>query len=294
MKSIREIRILIVLSIFISSCSGVLPSPTPTVPRTGTTSTETIPAIALTASVTSPPPSVANPIPPSPTADAAGLIIVTREIQRWIDSEGLDFVTVDGTEYTSSTIGTGSSFSPYTVGPSNSGLRAKVGNDLLTAVQSYNRNSSQSWGIVQRNGTEIYRISTGPASPLESLRGLWSYDNHWVLEVAPITEKKIGNNGIEVDTKGQLVEDGRSLNNQYGYEEAFNFQTLGGRPFYFFQKNGKIDAWYDGQVVPLGYDAISHYGCCSAAQRNPRMFTNLIVFFGSRGPTDYFVQISQP
>jgi len=217
-----------------------------------------------------------------------------QSLIQWINRDNLDFVTVDGTEHTGSTIGTGSSFSPYTIGPSNGGLRAKVGNDLLNAVLSYNRDSSQSWVIVQRNGTEIYRNSTGPASPVEPLRGLWSFDNHWVLEVAPITEKKIGNNGIEIDTKGQLVEDGGSLNSQYGYEEAFNFQTLGGRPFYFFQKKGEIDAWYDGLVIPLGYDHISHYGSCSAAQSNPRMFTNLIVFFGSRGQTDYFVQISLP
>jgi hypothetical protein len=280
------------LSVFLSSCSGVLPSQTPIVPVPLITSTNTLPAVTLTASATSPHPSTTPSALPSPIANAAGLIIVTREIQRWINGDNLDFVTVDGTENTGSTIGTGSSFSPSTVGPSNGGLMAKVGNDLFTAVLSYNHDSSQSWVIVQRNGTEIYRISTGPSSPVEPLRGLWSYDTHWVLEVASITEKKIGNNGIEIDTKGELIEDGRSLNSQYGYDEAFNFQTLGERPFYFFQKNGKIDAWYDGQVVSLGYDHISHYGCCIAAQRNPRMFTNMIVFFGSRGQTDYFVQIS--
>jgi hypothetical protein len=285
---------LVMLSVFLSSCSGVLLSQTPTVPRTLITSINTLPAVTLTASATSPHPSTTPSALPSPIANAAGLIIVTREIQSWINGDSLDFVTVDGTEYTSSTIGTGSSFSPSTVGPSNGELRAKVGNDLLTAVLSYNHDYSQSWVIVQRNGIETYRISTGPASPVEPLRGFWSYDSHWVLEVAPIIEKKIGNNGIEIDTKGQLIEDGRSLNSQYGYEEAFNFQTLGGRPFYFFQKNGRIDAWFDGQVVPLGYDNISHYGCCSAAQGNPRMFTNLIVFFGSRGQADYFVQISLP
>src|SRR5271157_1518180 len=285
------------VALLLVSCGMATPVPpvqTPAGPRPLPTSLPELPTRVPTAPVASPLPFPTPTAHPPPTANAAGLVIVTRQIQRWIDSDSLDFVTMDGTEYTDATLGSGTPVFPYPVGTSGSGLGAKVGNDLLTAVLSYGSDSTQSWVTVRRNGTEIDRIATGPASPVDPLRGLWSYDDHWVLEIARITEKKVGTNGIEVDAQGELVEDGRSLNDQYGYGEAFSFQTLGGRPFYFFQKNGTVDAWYDGQVVPLGYARVSHYGCCSAAKVNPRWFTNRVLFFASRGSSDYFVQISLP
>ena len=56
----------------------------------------------------------------------------------------------------------------------------------------------------------------------------------------------------------------------------FNFQTLDGKPFYFFQRMASlksastIDAWYNGLIIPLGFDEIPHYGCGDASELNPR------------------------
>jgi hypothetical protein len=290
-----NVRLAFAAILLLVSCGPALPGLPAAIPSpTATAMAQTLPTLVPTASaVNLLPPATVTP-QPSPTANAAGLIILTREVQRWMNDDSLDFVTVDGKEYISATIGTGTPFPPGTVvGPTEGRLTAQIGNDRLTAVTVYNSDGSQSWVVVSRNGTEVYRISTGPGSPVEQLRGLWSYEDHWVLEVARITEKNIGNE-VEVDALGALIEDGISLNDRYGYQEAFSFQTLGGRPFYFFQKEGKVDAWYNGQVIHLGYDRISHYGCCSAGMFNPRKYTDRVIFFASRGKADYFIQISLP
>ncbi len=137
---------------------------------------------------------------------------------------------------------------------------------------------------------EIFRISTGHGSPIQALRGLWTYDRHWMLETAFVTERA-ENNVAQVDACGQIVQDGQALSDLYGYEESFGFQTIQGRPFYFFKKAGRIDAWYDGEVIPLGFDTIPHYGCCSPAELNPQSFTDRVAFFGTRSNIWYFIQI---
>jgi hypothetical protein len=90
---------------------------------------------------------------------------------------------------------------------------------------------------------------------------------------------------------GQVILDGVSLNQRYGYQESFGFQLLRGKPFYFFRKDGKIGAAYDGQAIPLGYDSIPHYGCCSAGELNPRRSGNMLWFFAERDGAWYYVEI---
>ena len=90
---------------------------------------------------------------------------------------------------------------------------------------------------------------------------------------------------------GQVIVDGVSLNQRYGYQEIFGFRLLNGQPFYFFRKDGKIGAVYAGQPVLLGYDTIPHYGCCSAGELNPRRSGSMIWFFAERGGAWYYVEI---
>ena len=90
---------------------------------------------------------------------------------------------------------------------------------------------------------------------------------------------------------GQVILDGVSLNQRYGYQEIFGFQLLHGKPFYFFRKDGKIGAVYAGQPVVLGYDSLPHYGCCSAGELNPRRSGSMIWFFAEREGAWYYVEI---
>jgi hypothetical protein len=241
---------------------------------------------------------------PSPTADAAGLILFTREITQ-LETAPLSFVTEDGEKFDAIKLGEGSQQSGWLTGKAGQGLATEYKGSLLTAEQNFSHDYSQGWVTLERDGQLIYRIYTGPASPIISLRGLRSFtlcttcQKHWVLEIAFI-DRKTNGSGIDDQGIGQLVEDGTLINKKYGYQAAFNFQTLGGKPFYFFQRipslksAGTIDAWYNGQIIPLGYDEVPHYGCGDLNVLNPRGWADRLAFFARRGQTWYFVQISLP
>ena len=168
--------------------------------------------------------------------------------------------------------------------------RASLDGAELVAYEDYNRGGSDGWVIVERNGEQIYQVSTGPGSPLTSLQGLWVYDDHWVLETALITSRLEGNM-VYTDATGRISQDGKLLNDLYDYEEMFGFQLMAGRPFYFFKQDGKIGFSYDGQAVEAGYDEIPHYDCCSAAGLNPVRAQNMVAFFAQRDSIWYYVEI---
>jgi|GEM_PF-670931 len=181
-------------------------------------------------------------------------------------------------------------------------MRAKLGGSDLVARQIYDETGSDGWVAVARDGEEIYRIGIGPGSPVTALRGLWVYDDHWVLETARITRRQEtqiqDGNTIDVaytDAVGQISQDGELLNERlngiYGYEEMFGFQFIAGRPFYFFKQDGKIGFTYDGQVVMAGYDDIPHYLCCSPGELNPVVAKNMVAFFAQRDQVWYYVEI---
>ena len=169
------------------------------------------------------------------------------------------------------------------------GRCARLGTDTLVAQEDFN-NIGFGHVTLTRNGHKIYKISIGHGSPIDGLRGLWTYDDHWALETAYVTERTEGNT-IYSDAVGQVTVDGVLLNNQSGYEEAFGFQTIHGKPFYFFKREGKINASYNRVEIQLGYDEIPHYGCCSGATLNPSMFQNMVAFFARKGETWYYAEI---
>ena len=161
-------------------------------------------------------------------------------------------------------------------------LRATLGQDVLVATENYSPGGSTGWVTLQRNDVEIYRIDTGMASPVTALRGLWTYDGHWVLETAAVSSDA---------TRGRLTRDGVVLNDALGYSDAFNFQLMDGRPFYFFTRRGRIGYSFDGHDSMPAFDEIPHYGCCSAAELNPRQARDMVAFFASRGDMWYDVEI---
>ena len=168
--------------------------------------------------------------------------------------------------------------------------RASLDGAELVAFEDYNQGGSNGWLTVERNGEEIYQVSTGPGSPLTPLQGLWVYDDHWVLETAFITRRQEGNT-VYTDATGRISQDGELLNDLYDYEEMFGFQLMAGRPFYFFKRDGKIGFSYDGQAVEAGYDEIPHYGCCSAAGLNPIRAQSMVAFFAQRDGIWYYVEV---
>jgi hypothetical protein len=175
-----------------------------------------------------------------------------------------------------------------TVG-STSGFCVSLGCCQLFAAEDWTDPANGSV-IVTRNGQEEYKVAVGSASPVTALRGLWAYDNHWAVETALVNTEQSGNEVTSFAT-GQVAVDGSSLNDQLGYEEVFGFQTLGGKPFYFFKRQGKIDANYAGVDISLGFDEVDHYLCCSASSLNPRIYPNLVTYYGRKGDTWYYAEI---
>jgi hypothetical protein len=169
----------------------------------------------------------------------------------------------------------------------NPTLNATLNGKSLVAEQYFIGNGTDSYITVSLDGSEIYRISTGPGSPVTSLAGLWSFDQSWALESVLI------NNNAEPFTTGQVSIDGTLQNQAGGYQEAFGFQILAGSPFYFFMKDGKAGYNYDGQETMFDLDEIPHYNCCSATVLNPIQARNMVSFFGRSSDHWYYVEIGQ-
>jgi hypothetical protein len=161
------------------------------------------------------------------------------------------------------------------------GIRTRLGTEELIAREHFDPGDASDWVGVTRGGQETYRIDTGMPSPIAGLRGLWTYDQHWVLETAFI-EPEAYSGRLSMD--GALViPDGARL-------EAFDFQLLHGRPFYFFRTVNGIRLSYDGADVAATYDEVPHYWCCSAAALNPIHAEDMLAFFARRAETWYYVE----
>lgn len=217
---------------------------------------------------------------PALTADK--LVIQTYELSGKPDSASLSFKSVDGREFTSADLEVSNPFPSNQVNDTPLTLSVTLGSDAIVAEQV----DSGNYILVTRNGKEIFRTDAGGISPMPPLQNLWAYDNHWVLETNLFLP--------DIPFNGQVFLDGVSIGQKNGYEEVFNFQTINGRPFYFFRYKGKVDAWFDGQVIPLGYDDVQHYVCCADSSLNPKAFQDATLFFGTKDNTWFFVQVGAP
>jgi hypothetical protein len=185
----------------------------------------------------------------------------------------------------------GKSLSPheyYSVGKGS--LWVMQGNDKLEAVWGITENGTVN-AQVRRNGDVIFSMPIVPPATTSPFRVLTTYDNHWVFEIAQ--EKTLLSNSQIVDSffASDILVDGQSLSELHGYESVYGFQTLHGRPYYFYKRDGKIGVNFDGQGISLDYEGVMHYGCCSSSALNPRMAQNIIGFFAWRGEQWYYTEI---
>ena len=158
---------------------------------------------------------------------------------------------------------------------------------LETAYTGSSAHTGESAAGVTRNGQLIFSTRNQGPGVTSEFRVLTTYDDHWVLELA----EEIDNSDGTVYFSGRVFVDGNSLDDRYGYQESFGFQTIAGKPFYFYKRAGKVGIVYDGQEVPLGYDGVPHYGCCSGGAFNPRIARNMVAFFAWRASRWYYVEI---
>lgn len=120
------------------------------------------------------------------------------------------------------------------------------------AVEGVFEETDQTYeAVVTRDGEEIYRIPTRFPAGSDSIHGLWAWGESWVLEV-----------------DGHVIIDGVDQTEALGAEETFDWQIMGGRPFFFVQRGGAVDVSYGGEIIPLGYEHVVHNMCCEAGAFN--------------------------
>jgi hypothetical protein len=294
-KKILIFSILLTFAILISACQSTPPPSAATSTSLATRS----PAPALTMTPTVPstvPTSTAVPTLPTPTlipTQMAGpLTIVTYQMQASPELEPMLFSSVQGRKFSSEDFSLGDMRIPDLSYFDNNYycMKKELDGAQLVACQGFSPDGTKGWVKLTKNGSEIYSIDTGSPSPETTLQGLWVYDQHWVLETAYVTTTTSGSE-TTIDVTGQISVDGEKLNDQKKYDEAFGFQTLDGKPFYYYKQEGKIGFSYDGAETPLDYDVVPHYGCCSMSALNPQAWVNHVNFFGQRGETWFFVAI---
>ena len=223
--------------------------------------------------------------PPNPASSSVDLIVEEHRLVAAPSTEPLAFTPVDGSMIEILAL---HAAERAKIVPDNSefilgrhAIRISLGSDLLTATETYSASDDRGGVIVTRNDQEIYRIDTGVPSPITGLRGLWVYDDHWVLETAYITPDAY---------VGRLSRDGVLLRPLADDEEMFGFQLMAGRPFFFFNVDGNIRLSFDGQDIAVDYDEVPHYQCCSSATLNPLHAENMVAFFARRGDSWYYVE----
>jgi hypothetical protein len=86
----------------------------------------------------------------------------------------------------------------------------------------------------------VFSFATSFGSSLP-LRRFQSWDDHWVL-----------------DMNHFLIQDGENLNEKYGLDDAFDWQLIDDKPFFFYRKGSRVGISYDGQFLSLQYDSIPY------------------------------------
>lgn len=171
----------------------------------------------------------------------------------------------------------------YTFIDGNPAIVKPWGGGDLTAVLSTGAGEFPQQEIqVSALGEVIFKTSAGMPSPVMPLQGLWTYGSHWAMEILYAAPDIWA---------GQVFIDGVMVNREKGYDEAFGFQLLSGKPFFFYQRSGAIGISYDGREAGLGYESIPHYRCCGESVLNPIPAENMVAFFGQRGDDWYYVEL---
>lgn len=232
------------------------------------------------------PASVSTTATPLPKLTVDQLVIETYELAGKPNVELVRFTSTQGREFTTADFEISAPFPSKQLEGMPLRYAVTLNGDTIVAAQYAQACENGNCITVTRNDKEIFRTDAGEISPINPLQNLWTYDDHWILET----------NLFLADTpfNGQIFVDGVSLNQEYGYDEAFNFQTINGQPFYFYRHNGKVNAQFDGQKIPLGYDDVPHYLCCSDSGLNPRAWQNAVLFFGTIDETWHFIRIGAP
>ena len=155
-------------------------------------------------------------------------------------------------------------------------------NDLKAVVLSTNPGQPEQTVKLLRGDEIIFEAPGGLPSPAVPVQALWTYDGHWALEILYSDQSTWA---------GKIYIDGSLINEQKGYDEAFGFQLLADKPFFFYMRNGQVGYSYDGNETELNFSYVPHYNCCAESLLNPTKSQKMVAFFAQRDSTWYYVEL---
>lgn len=285
MNSFTKWAILALFFLFVYGCSQSAPVSEPT-------STASIPiSVTPPQGQQTPPPTLSPTGPSAPLTtsipNSIGLTIEENEIQGQVALEPLTFQPVHGSQQEILARHALEKGEPYAF-QNGEVIYPVTGGNHFRAVRD--RESGKL--VLQQAEETIIQIDAGDVSPISPLRSLWVDGDNWILEIA-FVKNIIDGNSITSVAVGQIYRDGVLLNAKLGYEEMFGFQFLDGKPFYFYKNDGLIHLSYNNEDLPVVYDEIPHYRCCSGAALNPIAGLNWIGFFGQRNGVWFYTEIGR-
>lgn len=127
---------------------------------------------------------------------------------------------------------------------------------------------------VQKSNRQIlvsFATYFGTRLPVNRFQG-WS--DHWILEVGDF-----------------VIQDGKLLNETFGFEEVFYWRLLHDKPMFLFRKGPRMGLSYDGRFFALNYEDIVRGYCCGLTRNNPHIFDNTLQFFGKRDGVWHYVSL---
>lgn len=127
---------------------------------------------------------------------------------------------------------------------------------------------------VKENGETIYEYASWELTG----HNPWSFCN-W-------------NDGWMMETQGIVITNGHVLNHEIGFDEVFGWHIFNDGPLFFVREDNHYYIFYNGSVLPIGYDEITHYMCCAQHASNPRTNGDSTWFYGRRDGVWYKVTIS--
>jgi hypothetical protein len=141
------------------------------------------------------------------------------------------------------------------------------------------------WAVFRSNSV-IYRFRAPLTEPIPSV---YIYDQNWILSYywAHVVNR---NWTITTDTTVfHVVVDGVDLNVQHGYDNCYVYFHFDGRPFYLFDRNGRVGWSYDDVETPDQFDEVFHAGCCGYGALNPSIHKEQFDFLALRDGIWYYV-----
>lgn len=145
-------------------------------------------------------------------------------------------------------------------------------------------NDNQSWTIeILKSGEQVYITDVASLSDVSGLVAAWAYNGHWAIEFIPLDS--------ENRSMTDIVIDGQSICDMNNYQTAFGFQTIDGRPFYFFKKDDIYGVSYNMADVMLedqAYDEILYHNFWIAFDPDPAAYEHGVRFWAKAGDEEYF------